>query len=140
MQVRDWLYVMDHCKAIRKVILQGRLGETYAVGGDNQPPNLEIVRTICTILDELLPASTHVPHASLMQFVTDRPGHDRRYDMAITKIREELGWQPRQSLQTGLKKTVEWYLQHADWVAAVYQHPDFQGWVKQNYTGRGAQA
>jgi len=139
-QVRDWLYVTDHCEAIRKVILQGHLGETYAVGGNNQPPNLEIVRTICAILDELLPNSPYTPHASLMQFVTDRPGHDRRYDMAINKIRQDLGWQPCQSVQSGLRQTVEWYLKHADWVEAVYQHPDFQGWVKQNYSGRGAKA
>jgi dTDP-glucose 4,6-dehydratase len=140
LQVRDWLYVTDHCEAIRQVILHGRLGETYAVGGDNQPPNIEIVKTICAILDELLPASPYLPHVSLMQYVKDRPGHDRRYDMAIGKIRQELGWQPRQSLQSGLRQTVEWYLQHADWVAAVYQHPDFQGWVRQNYSGRGVNA
>jgi dTDP-glucose 4,6-dehydratase len=139
-QVRDWLYVTDHCEAIRMVILQGRLGETYAVGGNNQPPNLEVVQTICAILDELLPGSANKPHASLMQSVTDRPGHDRRYDMNIHKIRQDLGWQPRQSLQSGLRQTVEWYLSHADWVEKVYQHPDFQGWVRQNYSGRGVKA
>ncbi len=138
-QVRDWLYVTDHCEAIRQVILGGRLGETYAVGGDNQPPNLVVVQTICAILDELLPGSPNKPHASLMQFVTDRPGHDRRYDINIHKIRHDLGWQPHQSLHSGLRQTVAWYLSHADWVEEVYQHPDFQGWVRQNYSGRGVE-
>ncbi|MFQ5615851.1 MAG: dTDP-glucose 4,6-dehydratase, partial [Anaerolineales bacterium] len=114
MQIRDWLYVDDHSEAIRRVIRRGRLGETYNVGGDNQPPNIEVVTTICHILDELIPESPHAPHESLITHVTDRPGHDRRYDIAITKIKTELGWQPVESLATGLLKTVKWYLDHAD--------------------------
>jgi len=108
-QIRDWLYVEDHCEAIHAVITRGQPGDTYAVGGNNQPPNIEIIHTICEIMDELQPG-THSPHASLIKHVTDRPGHDRRYAMDITKIQTELGWQPRQSLKTGLLQTVRWYL------------------------------
>jgi dTDP-glucose 4,6-dehydratase len=137
LQVRDWLYVEDHCEAILKVIKFGRLGETYNVGGNNQPANIAIIRMVCAILDDILPASLFKPHTSLITHVTDRPGHDRRYDINIAKIQRELGWQPRQSLESGLRRTVEWYLQHPDWVAAVYQHPDFQQWVQRNYSQRG---
>jgi dTDP-glucose 4,6-dehydratase len=137
LQVRDWLYVEDHCQAIRLVLQRGRLGETYNIGGDNQPTNLSLIRELCAILDDLLPASPFYPHASLITHVADRPGHDRRYDINIAKIRSELGWQPRQSLQSGLRCTVEWYLSHPDWVEEVFQHPDFQKWVDQNYSARG---
>lgn len=135
-QIRDWLYVEDHCEAIRLVIQKGRTGETYAVGGDNQPPNLEIVNTICAIMDELRPDSPYYPHKQLIHFVTDRPGHDRRYSIDISKIHTELGWQPRRSLETGLRETVKWYLDHPDWVDAVSQQPDYQGWIQRNYTNR----
>lgn len=135
-QVRDWLYVEDHCEAIRLVIQQGTVGDTYAIGGDNQPPNLEIVTTICDIMNELRAGSVHAPHQNLIQFVTDRPGHDRRYSIDISKVRSELGWQPRQSLETGLRHTVRWYLDHPMWVEAVAQQPDFQGWIQKNYTDR----
>jgi dTDP-glucose 4,6-dehydratase len=135
-QVRDWLYVDDHCEAIWQVIQKGRIGETYAVGGDNQPPNLEIVATICRIMDEFRPDSPYFPHSQLIKFVTDRPGHDRRYSIEITKIHTELGWQPRQSLETGLRETVRWYLNHPDWVQAVAQQADYQGWIQKNYTNR----
>ncbi len=137
MQIRDWLYVEDHCKAILQVILTGRTGETYNVGGNNQPPNIEIVRTICAILDELQPDSTFCPHASLMTHVTDRPGHDRRYDVNIEKIGAELGWEPRQSLQTGLRQTVAWYLENPDWVNEIHQQSDLQSWMTKNYAERG---
>jgi len=137
MQVRDWLYVEDHCEAIYLVLKNGRPGETYAVGGNNQPPNIEIVRTICTILDELLPDSPYTPHASLLKYVQDRPGHDRRYAMDITKIRNELGWQPRQSLQSGLAETVRWYMDNTDWVDALRKRDDYQSWMHNNYTQRG---
>jgi dTDP-glucose 4,6-dehydratase len=140
LQIRDWLYVEDHCEAIWKVVKEGRLGETYNIGGDNQPPNLEIVTTICEILDELLPHSEHVPHKSLMQFVTDRPGHDRRYAMDITKINRELGWQPKESLKTGLLKTVEWYLSNQGWIENIRQTGDYQSWMDQNYARRGEKA
>jgi len=135
-QVRDWLYVQDHCEAIRLVIHKGRVGETYAVGGDNQPPNLEIVRTICRIMDQLQPNSPYFPHEQLIQFVADRPGHDRRYAIDIGKIQTELGWQPQRSLETGLRETVQWYLEHPDWIAAVSQQPDYQSWIQRNYSNR----
>jgi dTDP-glucose 4,6-dehydratase len=135
-QVRDWLYVEDHCDAIRLVIRFGRLGETYAIGGDNQPPNLKIVETICELMDELQPDSPFAPHHQLIQFVADRPGHDRRYSIDITKIGGELGWEPRESLTTGLRKTVQWYLEHPAWVEAIAQQPDYAGWLERNYANR----
>lgn len=137
MQVRDWLYVEDHCEAIHLVIKKGRVGETYAVGGNNQPPNIEIVRTICEIMDEFLPDSPNKPHAALIKYVTDRPGHDRRYAMNISKIQQELGWQPRQSLKTGLLETVRWYLENRTWTEVVHEKSDIQMWMKKNYNGRG---
>ena len=136
MQIRDWLYVDDHSEAIRRVLRGGALGETYCVGGDNQPPNIEVVKTICHILDELLPESAHTPHDKLITHVADRPGHDRRYDIDITKIRTELGWQPTESLTTGLLKTVQWYLDHPDWIEAIRQESDLEGWLAKNYEGR----
>jgi dTDP-glucose 4,6-dehydratase len=139
-QIRDWLYVEDHCEAIWRVIEGGQPGETYNVGGNNQPANLTVVNTLCEILDELNPASAFVPHKSLIQFVADRPGHDRRYAMDITKIHTELGWQPRQSIESGLLKTVKWYLEHPAWVEAIRKHHDYQGWLEKNYTKRGESA
>ncbi len=111
-QIRDWLYVEDHCEAIWTVLKDSQPGETYAIGGGNQPANLQIVNTLCDILDELRPDSPHTPHRQLIRYVTDRPGHDRRYAMDITKIGRQLNWQPRHSLSSGLLKTVEWYLQN----------------------------
>lgn len=137
MQVRDWLYVEDHCEAIHLVIKNGQVGETYAVGGNNQPPNLEIVQTICEVMDEYLPKSAHSPHNSLIKYVQDRPGHDRRYAMNISRIQSELGWQPRQNLQSGLARTVRWYLDHPEWVSAIRGREDFQTWMNNNYTQRG---
>jgi dTDP-glucose 4,6-dehydratase len=139
-QVRDWLYVDDHCEAIRAVIERGRSGETYNIGGNNQPPNLEIVKQICAILDERQPDSALTPHTRLIQYVADRPGHDRRYAMDITKIQNELGWQPRETLSSGLEKTVDWYLGHPEWVAAIRQRPDYHQWMERNYTTRGGKA
>lgn len=138
MQVRDWLFVEDHCEAIQLVIKNGRLGETYAIGGNNQPPNIEIVNTICEIMDELLPTAQFSPHASLIKHVADRPGHDRRYAIDITKIRDELGWQPRQDLKSGLVETVRWYLQNPAWVTAIRERIDYQTWMQNNYSGRGS--
>ena len=114
MQIRDWLYVDDHCEAIWKVATQGRVGETYCVGGDNQPPNIEIVKTICSILDELQPNSEFTPHEQLIKYVQDRPGHDRRYDINIDKIQQELGWQPRHDLAKGNLDTVKWYMDNTE--------------------------
>ena len=138
-QVRDWLFVDDHCEAIWKILREGKIGQTYAIGGDNQPANLVIVETICEIMDEVSGNSPHVPHRQLIKFVADRPGHDRRYDMDITKIRTELGWEPRQTLTTGLVQTVQWYLDHPDWVESVSRQADYQGWLQQNYESRGRQ-
>ena len=138
-QVRDWLFVDDHCEAIWQILREGKIGQTYAIGGDNQPANLVIVETICEIMDEVSGNSPHVPHRQLIQFVADRPGHDRRYDMDINKLRTELGWEPRQTLTTGLVQTVQWYLDHPEWVESVSRQADYQGWLQQNYESRGRQ-
>lgn len=135
-QVRDWLYVEDHCDAIYRVITRGRIGDTYNVGGQNQPFNLDIVQIICDTLDEMDHASKYIPHRQLIRFVNDRPGHDRRYAMDISKISSELGWTPRENLESGLKKTVRWYLDHLDWVKAIREQSDINDWVKKNYSGR----
>jgi dTDP-glucose 4,6-dehydratase len=136
-QVRDWLYVDDHCAAIQAVLRAGQPGETYLVGGRNQPPNLEIVHLICALLDQRFPDSPYTPHARLIQYVADRPGHDRRYDVDTTKIETELGWQPRHDLEQGLRDTVDWYLAHPDWVTTVTGGGDFARWLELNYTQRG---
>ena len=133
-QVRDWLYVEDHCEAIHRVLVDGRPGETYNVGGNNQPPNLDMVHRICAILDEKLPGSEH---ADLIRMVADRPGHDRRYAIDTTKIRAELGWQPRHDLQAGLRATVAWYLEHPAWVTSVRGQGGYADWLQRNYAGRG---
>jgi dTDP-glucose 4,6-dehydratase len=138
-QIRDWLYVEDHCEAIWTVICKGKPSETYNIGGDNQPANLAVITTLCDILDECLPRSPYIPHVSLMQSVPDRPGHDRRYAMDITKIKRELGWQPRQSLASGLLKTVEWYINHPEWVDVIQKQSDYKGWLQRNYDRRGEQ-
>jgi dTDP-glucose 4,6-dehydratase len=136
-QIRDWLYVDDHCEAIWQIIQCGKVGESYNVGGENQPANLEIVNTICTLLDEALPDSPHTPHNQLIEYVTDRPGHDRRYAMDIQKIKQELGWQPRHNLKQGLSKTVQWVLDNQEWVAAIQKQKEYQGWLDKNYSQRG---
>jgi dTDP-glucose 4,6-dehydratase len=136
-QIRDWLYVDDHCRAILEIIQNGKDGETYGIGGNNQPPNLEIIQAICGIVDDYFPESTGTPHADLITFVKDRPGHDRRYAMDIQKINTKLGWKPSHSLAEGLRKTVEWYLSNMDWVEEISQDPAFNEWVEKNYTFRG---
>jgi dTDP-glucose 4,6-dehydratase len=133
-QIRDWLYVEDHCGAILAILEQGAVGETYNVGGGNQPANLTIVETICDMLDELRPTADS--HRSLIQYVEDRPGHDRRYAMDITKIRHDLGWAPRHTLAEGLQKTVEWYLAHSDWTDAIRSQSNFGTWMASNYDKR----
>ena len=135
-QIRDWLFVEDHCSAILTVLKRGTLGETYNIGGGNQPTNLLVVNTLCEILDECQPDSSYIPHQELIEFVTDRPGHDRRYAMAITKIKRELDWEPHQSLASGLLKTVEWYLSHPEWINAIRQEGEYQGWLQLNYEAR----
>jgi dTDP-glucose 4,6-dehydratase len=136
-QVRDWLYVEDHCRAIVSVLRDGRPGEVYIVGGGTQLTNLEVVRQVCTILDEGAPESPHAPHASWLRFVADRPGHDRRYAMDSRKIGRELGWSPIESLGSGLTKTVQWYLSNSEWVDRIRENPSYQAWILDNYAGRG---
>ncbi|MDX1252777.1 MAG: dTDP-glucose 4,6-dehydratase [Gammaproteobacteria bacterium] len=133
--VRDWLYVGDHCDAIRAVLAKGKIGETYNVGGWNEKPNIEVVRTICTILDEYLPQSSFVPHASLIAYVKDRPGHDRRYAIDARKIERDLGWKPKENFETGIRKTVRWYLDNMAWVENVASG-NYQNWLAQNYSNR----
>jgi dTDP-glucose 4,6-dehydratase len=135
-QIRDWLYVEDHCEAIHLVLKNGRPGETYNIGGGNQPFNIDLVHELCSILDELRP----VPrlYKDLIAHVPDRPGHDRRYAMDITKIRNELGWTPKHNIETGLRETVKWYLDHMDWVEAIMKQAGFGDWLEQNYARRRA--
>jgi dTDP-glucose 4,6-dehydratase len=135
-QIRDWLYVGDHCEAIWEIVKRGLPGETYNIGGNNQPTNIEIVTTICGLLDEFLPASPNVPHTGLIRHVTDRPGHDRRYAMNIRKIERELGWRPRYALADGLRATVRWYLDHPAWIDAIREQQNYQQWVESNYSSR----
>ena len=132
--VRDWLYVSDHCTAIREVLARGRPGETYNIGGWNEKPNLEIVHTVCALLDEMRPDPAGA-HARLITHVTDRPGHDRRYAIDARKIERELGWRPAETFETGIRKTVAWYLDHQDWVAHV-QSGTYREWVDRNYARR----
>jgi len=132
-QVRDWLYVADHCKAIRAVLAQGRVGEVYNVGGNAERRNLEVVHALCDVLDRERPREGG--YRALVKFVADRPGHDRRYAVDSRKIRGELGWQPRESFETGLAKTVRWYLDHADWVAQV-KSGEYLHWIDRNYGER----
>jgi dTDP-glucose 4,6-dehydratase len=136
-QVRDWLYVGDHCRALRTVLERGRVGETYNVGGGNQRSNLEVVTTVCELLDEMVPESKFKPHRQLVKYVTDRPGHDRRYAIDARKLEAELAWRAQESFETGLRKTVEWYLANAAWVDGVTSGA-YQQWMKQNYAGREA--
>lgn len=132
--VRDWLYVVDHCEAIYLVLQQGKVGETYNIGGLNEQANLTVVERICAILDELAPKS-NFHYSSLITFVKDRPGHDRRYAIDCSKISRDLGWQPQENFDTGLLKTVQWYLNNSDWVNQV-RSGDYQNWLKQNYENR----
>ena len=132
MQIRDWLYVKDHCSAIRRVLEAGRLGETYNVGGWNEKPNIEIVNTVCALLDELRPKQDGTRYASQITYVTDRPGHDRRYAIDARKLERELGWKPAETFETGIRKTVQWYLDHPQWVANV-QSGAYREWIGKQY-------
>ena len=131
-QIRDWLYVTDHCSAIRRVLQAGRVGEVYNVGGWNEKPNLEIVHTVCALLDELRSRADGHSYRSQISFVKDRPGHDRRYAIDARKIEQELGWRPAETFDTGIRKTVQWYLAHPDWVAHV-QSGAYRDWVMKQY-------
>ena len=135
-QVRDWLYVKDHCAAIREVLARGRVGETYNIGGWNEKPNIEIVRTVCALLDEMQPSAAG-PHERLVTYVTDRPGHDRRYAIDARKIERELGWRPAETFESGIRKTVRWYLDNTGWVANV-RSGTYRDWLATNYTERNA--
>jgi len=132
-QVRDWLYVKDHCSAIRRVLDRGRLGETYNVGGWNEKANLDVVKTLCAILDELKPKLDGTKYESQITYVKDRPGHDRRYAIDATKLEKELGWKPQETFETGIRKTVEWYLANQDWVGHVVSG-EYKHWVEKQYT------
>ena len=133
MQVRDWLYVKDHCSAIRRVLEGGRLGETYNVGGWNEKPNIEIVKTVCALLDELRPRADGASYTTQISYVKDRPGHDRRYAIDARKLEKELGWKPAETFETGIRKTVAWYLDNTEWVAHV-QSGAYRDWVSKQYT------
>jgi dTDP-glucose 4,6-dehydratase len=135
-QVRDWLFVVDHCDAIWQVVTRGGLGETYNIGGGNQPANLEIVHTLCDILDELLPASPHFPHRQLIRFVIDRPGHDRRYAIDSRKIESELGFVPAESFESGIRRTVAWFLANEAWWRGVMSG-SYRDWVTRWYGEAG---
>jgi len=135
MQVRDWLYVKDHCSAIRRVLEAGRPGEVYNVGGGNEKPNIEIVRTVCALLDELSPRADAQGYAQQIAYVADRPGHDRRYAVNASKIGHELGWRPAETFESGIRKTVQWYLANQPWVARV-QSGAYRDWVQANYSTR----
>jgi dTDP-glucose 4,6-dehydratase len=132
-QIRDWLYVKDHCNAIREVLSEGKIGETYNVGGWNEKTNLEVVETLCAILDELKPKSDGKSYADQITFVKDRPGHDRRYAIDASKLERDLGWKPQETFETGLRKTVIWYLEHQTWVNHVVSG-EYQQWVEKQYS------
>jgi dTDP-glucose 4,6-dehydratase len=132
MQIRDWLYVRDHCSAICRVLEAGKVGEVYNIGGWNEKPNIEIVKTICALLDELRPRNDGKSYSSQITYVTDRPGHDRRYAIDASKIHTQLGWKPAETFNSGIRKTVQWYLDHPDWVANV-QSGSYRDWLQKHY-------
>jgi dTDP-glucose 4,6-dehydratase len=132
-QVRDWLYVGDHCAALRRVLEAGQLGETYNIGGWNEKANLDVVHTLCDLLDELKPSVQS--YRAQISFVTDRPGHDRRYAIDARKIERALGWKPAETFESGMRKTVQWYLDHQEWVSKV-QSGEYQHWMTKNYEQR----
>lgn len=134
-QIRDWLFVGDHCSAIRRVLEAGALGETYNIGGWNEKPNLEIVHAICDLLAELKPRTDGLSYREQITYVTDRPGHDRRYAIDASKIERELGWKPAETFETGIRKTVQWFLNHQAWIANV-QSGAYRDWLEQNYAHR----
>ena len=131
--VRDWLYVVDHCEALRQVLRRGNPGETYNIGGWNEKKNLDIVETICTLLDKLCPSDPVVPHRDLLTFVKDRPGHDRRYAIDARKIERDLHWRPQETFESGIRKTIQWYLEHDDWVEEVTSG-SYRQWIEKQYS------
>lgn len=139
LNIRDWLYVEDHCEAIHRIVADGVVGETYNIGGLNQTTNIELVNQLCATLDELQPRTNGEKYEELITFVPDRPGHDRRYDLDIRKIQKELKWSPKYDLVSGLRNTVTWYLENTGWLEMIQNKPDFNEWVTQNYARRGEQ-
>ncbi|VAW67283.1 dTDP-glucose 4,6-dehydratase [hydrothermal vent metagenome] len=131
-QIRDWLYVDDHATALRLVLEKGKVAETYNVGGHNEKTNLDVVKTICALLDEMISDSKHIPHESLITYVADRPGHDIRYAIDASKIEKELGWVPQETFETGLRKTIEWYLSNSTWLDNVASGA-YRDWVQRQY-------
>ena len=134
-QIRDWLFVKDHCSAIRRVLESGRLGEVYNIGGWNEKPNVEIVQTICALLDSLRPRADMLSYSEQIVYVADRPGHDRRYAIDASKIERELGWKPAETFDSGIRKTVQWYLDNQEWVSNV-QSGSYRDWLEKNYAER----
>jgi dTDP-glucose 4,6-dehydratase len=133
--IRDWLFVGDHCEGIRAVLEKGTVGETYNLGGQEEKPNLGIVQMICDVLDELRPDDPTVPHRNLISFIKDRPGHDRRYAMNIRKIQQKLGWKPRESFESGIRETVQWYLANEGWVRDVTSG-QYREWMEKQYSNK----
>ena len=131
--VRDWVFVADHCDAVRTVLARGRTGETYNIGGWNEKRNFEIVHIVCSILDDLRPDDPVVPHRELSTFIKDRPGHDRRYAIDASKIERELGWKPSETFETGIRKTIAWYLANEDWVHGVVTG-SYRQWMTMQYS------
>jgi len=132
LNVRDWIYVKDHCEALSQVLENGRVGNVYNIGGCCEKTNMDVVKTICIILDEIIDDSPNAPHSSLIQFVKDRPGHDRKYAIDISKIEQELSWSPKETFESGIKKTIQWYLENSDWVKSV-QTGAYRNWIKHHY-------
>ena len=132
LQLRDWLFVEDHCSAICRLMEKGTLGETYNIGGWNEMTNLKVVQTLCSILDKLTPRSDGKSYSSQITYVTDRPGHDRRYAIDASKIERELGWRPAETFESGIQKTVEWYISNQDWVENVTSGV-YKDWVNKQY-------
>jgi len=136
-QIRDWLHVEDHVAALSLALRKGAVGETYNIGASVQLTNLQVVEKICDLLDNSIPEAPHAPHRALIQFVADRPGHDRRYAMDTSKIERELGWRPERPFDRGLSETVIWYLDHPNWVESIRARPDYRQWLERNYGTRG---
>ena len=135
LNVRDWLYVGDHCEAIRVVLEAGHVGDTYNIGGCTEKTNLQVLDTLCAVLDELKPDSAFKPHVTLREFVRDRPGHDKRYAMDIRNLESALGWKPKETFETGIRKTVKWYLTNMGWIERIASG-EYRRWITENYDNR----
>lgn len=133
LHIRDWLFVEDHCDALKTVLAKGKAGETYNIGGNNEITNLELVQIICQILDDRQPATDRLSYSTLITHIQDRPGHDRRYAIDASKMAKQLGWQPKESFKTGITKTIDWYLNHLAWIETIKMNDHYQDWIKTNY-------